>query len=129
MYPHFVSVQYAEGRYFVIKDKGLLGGSAVLLLLSLLAEEDCYGYEIIRRIASRSDDAFQYREGTLYPVLHKMEADGLVRSYRREAENGKTRTYYAITDRGVKQLATERKEWDEFSSAVNKVVRGGAYAV
>ncbi len=113
----------------MINDKGLLGGSTVLMLLSLLNEEDCYGYEIIRRIADRSDDAFQFKEGTLYPVLHKMENDGLVKSCRKEAENGKMRTYYHITDRGAKELAAEREKWDEFANAVNKVVRGGAYAV
>jgi DNA-binding PadR family transcriptional regulator len=113
----------------MINDKGLLGGSTVLMLLALLTEEDCYGYEIIRRIADRSDDAFQFKEGTLYPVLHKMESDGLVKSYRKETENGKTRTYYRITDRGAKELAAEREKWNEFTNAVNKVVRGGAYAV
>ncbi len=113
----------------MINDKNLIAGSTALMLLSLLKEGDCYGYEIIRRIRERSGDAFRFREGTLYPVLHKMEQDGLLSSYRSEAENGKTRTYYRITDKGVKQLASEKAKWEEFSAAVNRVASGNAYAV
>ena len=69
-------------------DKGLVGGSTVLMLLSLLAEKDCYGYEIIKEISARSQNVFQFKEGTLYPVLHRMESQNLVKSYRAKTENG-----------------------------------------
>jgi DNA-binding PadR family transcriptional regulator len=62
-------------------DKGLIGGSTILLLLSLLEESDRYGYEIIKELEMRSDKAFQFKEGTLYPVLHKLENSGYVKSY------------------------------------------------
>ena len=52
-------------------DKNLLGGSTVLMLLSLLSEGDRYGYDIIRELAARSENVFQMREGSLYPVLHR----------------------------------------------------------
>ena len=112
----------------MINDKGLLSGTTMLLLLSLLSEKDCYGYEIIRELKERSEDVFQFKEGTLYPVLHKMEADGYVKSYRKEADNGKLRTYYKITGLGDEQLASEKEKWNEYARGVAKVAGGKAYA-
>ena len=113
----------------MVNDKGLLSGTTMLLLLSLLSEKDCYGYEIIRELKELSEDVFQFKEGTLYPVLHKMEADGYVKSYRQEAENGKTRTYYQITGLGNEQLKTERENWNEYARGVVRVAGGTAYAL
>lgn len=112
----------------MITDKGLIGGSTQLLLLTLLNEKDCYGYEIIRELNTRSENVFQFKEGTLYPVLHKMEADGFLESYKETAENGKKRTYYKITVKGQKQLTAEAEKWEEFSTGVNKVIYGTSYA-
>ncbi|MCD8037098.1 MAG: PadR family transcriptional regulator [Clostridiales bacterium] len=109
-------------------DKGLIGGSTVLMLLALLKEKDRYGYEIIKELKERSDSTFEFKEGTLYPVLHRMENAGLVKSYRQEAENGKTRKYYRITPLGEERLEKEKKQWEEFSCSVNKVIGGGAHA-
>ena len=105
-------------------DKGLIGGSSALLVLSLLAEKDYYGYEIIRTLEERSDETFIYNEGTLYPVLHKMESRGWVISYKEKMENGRERKYYQITRAGISQLETETKQWEAFSSSVNKVLIG-----
>lgn len=105
-------------------DKGLLGGSTVLLLLSLLREQDRYGYEVIRELELRSDSTFQFQEGTLYPVLHKLENSGYVKSYLSKGDAGKERKYYRITDAGLKQLAEEKQAWRVFSASVNKVVGG-----
>ena len=77
-----------------------------LLLLSLLRDQDRYGYEMISELERRSDHTFQMKEGTLYPVLKKLEAGGCVTSYPAEA-NGRTRKYYRITQRGLVQLAQE----------------------
>ncbi len=112
----------------MVNDKGLLGGTTMLLLLSLLSEKDCYGYEIIKELKERSEDVFQFKEGTLYPVLHKMESDGYVKSYRSEADNGKTRTYYKITRAGADQLAAEKEKWNEYARGVVRVAGGTAYA-
>ena len=112
----------------MVNDKGLLSGTTMLLLLSLLSEKDCYGYEIIKELKERSEDVFQFKEGTLYPVLHKMEADGYVKSYRKEADNGKTRTYYKITGTGSEQLTTEQEKWNEYARGVVRVAGGTAYA-
>ena len=62
-------------------DKGYLAGSASLLVLSLLEKEDQYGYQIIRRLEERSQKVFSLQEGTLYPVLHKLENKGYITSY------------------------------------------------
>ncbi|MDF2512718.1 MAG: putative transcriptional regulator [Herbinix sp.] len=109
-------------------DKGLIGGSTVLLLLSLLEESDLYGYEIIRKLEQRSDNTFKFKEGTLYPVLHKLENKGYVKSYLLKADSGKERKYYKITNNGKKQLAEEKEKWELFSLSVNKVIGGGIHA-
>ena len=108
-------------------DKGLIGGSTVLMLLSLLEEKDCYGYEIIREIEKRSENVFQFKEGTLYPVLHRMEAGGLLKSYQAKTEGGKARKYYRITPKGREQLEAEKEEWGVFKKSVERVVGSGNY--
>ena len=66
-------------------DKNLLSGSTTLLVLSLLAAGDKYGYEMIAELEAKSDDTFTLKEGTLYPILHGLENDGAVNSYEKEA--------------------------------------------
>lgn len=105
-------------------DKGLVGGSTVLLILSLLDETDRYGYEIIKELDLRSDKAFQFKEGSLYPVLHKLENGGLVKSYIAKGDTGRERRYYRITKKGKRQLVEEKEKWQVFSMSVNKVIGG-----
>lgn len=109
-------------------DKGLIGGSTILLILSLLEKNDRYGYEIIKELQLRSDDTFCFKEGTLYPVLHKLENKSFVSSYMAKGDTGKMRKYYKITKRGIKQLNDEKKQWELFSVSVNKVIGGGSHA-
>lgn len=109
-------------------DKGLIGGSTILLILSLLEETDRYGYEIIKELEVRSDKTFQFKEGTLYPVLHKLENNGYIKSYIAKGENGKERKYYQITDKGKKQLIEEKEKWKKFSISVNRVIGGDVRA-
>ena len=80
-----------------------------------------YGYELIKTLKDRSNDAFDFKEGTLYPILHKMENEGWIRSENKTV-NGRMRRYYAITARGVKQLEVQQEQWSHFSSAVNQVL-------
>ena len=103
-------------------DKNLIGSSSEMLLLSLLVGQDMYGYQMIKELKARSDDSFDFKEGTLYPVLHKMESKGLVRSYEQTAENGRSRTYYAITDEGRGKYRKQLAQWEEFSRSVDKVI-------
>lgn len=108
-------------------EKGLLGGSIQLMLLSLLSEKDYYGYQIIKELERRSESAFQLKEGTLYPVLHRMQNEDYINAYEQEAENGKRRKYYRITDKGRRQLVTEREEWRQFTTSVSRVIGGSLY--
>jgi PadR family transcriptional regulator, regulatory protein PadR len=109
-------------------DKGLIGGSTVLLILSLLKESDKYGYEIIKELELRSDNTFQLKEGTLYPVLHKLENKGFVKSYKVKGDTGKERRYYQIIGKGKKQFVKERKKWELFSISIKKVIGGDVRA-
>ncbi len=107
-------------------DKGYMSGSSRLLVLSLLNEKSYYGYELIKTLKQRSNDVFDMKEGTLYPILHKLENDELITSSNQEV-SGRVRKVYSITDKGIKVLAKEKEEWREFSLAVNQVlVFGGA---
>ncbi|MDE5993026.1 MAG: helix-turn-helix transcriptional regulator, partial [Oscillospiraceae bacterium] len=73
----------------------------------------------------RSDSTFALKAGTLYPLLHSLEQSGYVTSREAEAENGRMRKYYSITDDGRKFLKSKSDEWEVFSGAVNKVMGGG----
>ena len=110
-------------------DKGLIGGSTVLLVLSLINEQDRYGYEIIKELEMRSKETFKFKEGTLYPVLHKLENNSFVKSYMAEGDTGRKRKYYKITAKGQKQLVEEKKKWEVFSLSVNMVLCGEPNAI
>lgn len=96
---------------------------AQLLVLSLLAGEDMYGYQMIVELARRSDHTFEMKEGTLYPVLHGLERDGAVEAYQQEAPTGRMRKYYRLTRRGAAVLREEAAAWQTYSGAVNAVLR------
>ena len=81
------------------ENKELMRGSVEVVILKLLSEHDMYGYEMIKTVNERSNGYFEWREGSLYPCLHKLESDGLVNSYTREG-NGKMRRYYTLTGAG-----------------------------
>lgn len=111
-------------------DKGLITGSTSVLILKLLEERDMYGYQMIETLAERSDKTFELKAGTLYPILHGLERDDCVQSYDDSAGGGRIRKYYHITPKGKKLLEEQKLEWEKYSSAVNKVLRGGeCYAV
>ena len=103
-------------------NKSLLSGSTSLLILRILEEGDKYGYEMIQCLADRSQNVFEMKEGTLYPVLHALEAKGSIKSYDLETASGRTRRYYCLTDTGRRQLAEESEQWRAFSGAVNGIL-------
>lgn len=109
-------------------DKGLLSGSLGLMILGLLAEEDMYGYQIVKELARRSEQAFEMKEGTLYPLLHMMERENWVAAYSTAGDNGRKRKYYQLTDAGQGVLEAKRAEWQYFTHSVNKVIGGESYA-
>ena len=97
-----------------------------LLILSLLAGEDMYGYQMITELARRSQNVFSMKEGTLYPVLHGLEKQGYVEAYQQAAESGRMRKYYRITRSGRTCLAEEKQSWEVYEGAVNAVLRFSA---
>ena len=106
-------------------DKTLLSGSMGTMLLKLLSEKDMYGYEMIETLRSRSQNVFELKAGTLYPLLHALESKNYLTSYEQEGV-GKMRKYYSITDDGRKFLKTKLDESETYSVAVANVL---AYAV
>ena len=93
-----------------------------LLVLGLLRGGDMYGYQMIVELERRSDQTFSMKEGTLYPVLHGMEKDGLVEVYEQAAPTGRMRKYYHLTQKGKAALKTETEEWRRYASAVDAVL-------
>jgi PadR family transcriptional regulator PadR len=103
-------------------EKALLSGSTPLLVLSLLKDGDKYGYQMVTELAKRSDDTFQLKEGTLYPLLHTLEKNGFVTSYLHSTPGGRERKYYRLTNAGREQLEYKEQEWRLFSEKVNAVL-------
>jgi len=101
----------------------LLKGNTETLLLSLLKNQSMYGYQIIKEIEKRSQGYFRFKEGTLYPALHRLEAAGLVRGRWERLPSGKERRYYHLTEKGLKLLEEKIAEWQGFSLAVNLVTQ------
>jgi PadR family transcriptional regulator, regulatory protein PadR len=103
-----------------------LNGVPELLVLQLLARREMYGYEIVKAIQTASKDTFAFGEGSIYPVLHELEATKLVKSRRQEVE-GRSRLYYSITASGRKRLELLTKQWEQVTAGVGHVL-GGAHA-
>lgn len=102
--------------------KELSKGSTSLLVLSVLEQEDMYGYQIIKELETKSKEIFCLKEGTLYPILHALEKDGFLTSYWQDSPNARSRKYYKITENGKKELSEQKEEWNLFSTAVNQVI-------
>ncbi|HUW59395.1 MAG TPA: PadR family transcriptional regulator [Candidatus Bathyarchaeia archaeon] len=102
--------------------KELLGASTSLLILSVLAKEASYGYKIIKRMNDEAGGRFIWQEGTVYPLLHKLEKDGLVRAQWQHAETGRKRKYYYITARGRVVLSKQKETWATFSAVMTRVM-------
>lgn len=98
-----------------------------MLVLELLKKQDMYGYQMTKTLELLSDQTFTLKEGTLYPILHRLEKEGMVESYLEDTLAARKRKYYRITEEGLKLLAGKKAEWDLFSSAINKVIGGAVY--
>jgi PadR family transcriptional regulator PadR len=91
--------------------KNLMAASTKPMILSILAGGEIYGYQIIQSIIQISGGILEWSEGMLYPVLHRMEKENLIRSQWKISDNGRRRKYYRLTELGKKELEKERKEW------------------
>jgi PadR family transcriptional regulator, regulatory protein PadR len=92
-------------------NKDLMAASSTPIVLAILADDDSYGYAIIKRVAELSGGRLEWTDGMLYPVLHRLERLGHIEARWEVAESGRRRKYYRITSRGRAQLAEERRQW------------------
>ena len=98
-----------------------LRGTLPTLILEAIERKPDHGYRIAQRIKSRSEGVLDFKEGTLYPALHKLENEGMIESYE-GVENGRPRRYYRITKAGRAALARGRAEWRQTARAVSLIL-------
>jgi len=101
--------------------KDMVAASAKPLLLSILAEGESYGYEIIQKVRELSGGEIEWSDGMLYPILHRLERDGLIESEWKEADSGRERKYYCIKPDGQKVLQAERQQWLTVHNTLGKL--------
>jgi len=101
----------------------LMKGSSESLLLCLIGQQPMYGYQILKELERRSQGYFKFKEGTLYPALHRLETAGLIIGKWQMLPNGRQRRYYYITDRGLRLLVVKRSQWQDFLNAMNLIIQ------
>ena len=101
----------------------LLKGSTDCLLLSLINCQPIYGYQIIKELERRSNGYFQFKEGTLYPALHRLERKKLIKGEWQLLPGGQQRRYYHITQSGQQMLSKKLTTWQDFSTAVGAIIQ------
>jgi PadR family transcriptional regulator PadR len=102
-------------------NKDLVAASSTPLVLAILAEGDSYGYAILKRVRELSGGEMEWTDGMLYPVLHRLERSGLIEARWDQAETGRKRKYYQITEAGREQLAEERRQWSTVDKALRNI--------
>ncbi|MGE5223009.1 MAG: PadR family transcriptional regulator [Omnitrophica WOR_2 bacterium] len=103
-------------------DRELKRGTLEMILLKLLSERTMYGYELVSTLEERGGQEFQIKEGTLYPVLYRLENAGFIEPRWETLDRGVPRKYYRLTDQGKGQLTHLIDEWQDFSSAINRIL-------
>ena len=101
----------------------LMKGSTDSLLLYLISQQPMYGYQIIKELEEKSEGYFKFKEGTLYPALHRLEEAGLISGKWQVPPGGRQRRYYHITDKGFAILMEKRTQWRDFLAAMNLVLQ------
>jgi len=101
--------------------KELLKGAADTLVLSTFVESEKYGYQVVKELERRSEGFFALKEGTLYPILHRLADQGLLSARWQTMPNGSERRYYALTPKGERALSDKLTEWQSFVRAVSRV--------
>jgi len=103
--------------------RDLLKSNIDSLLLCLITGQPMYGYQIIKELENRSHGYFKFKEGTLYPALHRLEKNGLIEGKWQILDNGQQRKYYHITEMGYAKLAEKRSHWNEYFNAMNLIIQ------
>ena len=117
-------------------ERELMRGAGPVAVLKLLEDGPKYGYELVEALGRESDGLLKMGQSTLYPMLYNFEAQGIVRSKKAEAGNGRVRKYYSLTAKGKRRLATDTKQWQTVTQAMlalgvlppsaNPALEGGA---
>ncbi|MEO6777176.1 MAG: helix-turn-helix transcriptional regulator [Kofleriaceae bacterium] len=103
--------------------KDLIAASATPLLLAILHKAPSYGYAIIQEVRELSGGQLEWSEGMLYPVLHRLEDQGLIEAYDQVGETGRKRRYYRLRPDGRRALVEERRQWDIVTAALAKAIK------
>jgi PadR family transcriptional regulator, regulatory protein PadR len=101
--------------------KDLVAASATPLVLAIVAEDDTYGYAILKRVADLSGGRLQWTDGMLYPVLHRLERNGHIEGRWGTSETGRRRKYYRITEQGRAELRQQRTQWQAVDEALRNI--------
>ena len=118
-----------QPRDIMVINKDLIAASSTPIVLAILAEEDSYGYKIIKRVREVSEGRMEWTDGMLYPVLHRLERLGHIEARWEVAEGGRRRKYYRITPSGRAQLAEERRQWQAVDATLRAIWRVLALSV
>jgi PadR family transcriptional regulator PadR len=110
-----------EGRKGI--ERELKRGSLELIVLHLLSQGEAYGYEIVSKLTADTNGALEVTDGTLYPVLYRLERAGFVTVRWETPERGVPRKYYRLTDRGREELSQLTHEWTSFADAMSRLLR------
>ena len=117
---------YKAGMRTKRTNPDFLNGVPELLLLSLLSRRPMYGYELVQAIHASTNGTLEFGEGCIYPVLHRLEAEGMLGS-KRETVAGRSRVIYRVTSKGSKKLATATTTWQQIVQAINHALQGGEH--
>lgn len=102
-------------------NRELKAASAKPLVLSILSQGESYGYRIIKQIKNVSDGKLEWSEAMLYPLLHRMDSDGLIDSRWEVKDNSRKRKYYHLTEKGEEELAAEKRQWRQVHSVLQQL--------
>jgi PadR family transcriptional regulator PadR len=119
MLPVKTRSEQSDGRGI---ERELKRGALELIVLHLLSAGEAYGYEIVTRVAERTNGALEITDGTLYPVLYRLERGGFVTVRWETPERGVPRKYYRLTEAGRAELERLTREWTTFADAVTRVI-------
>jgi PadR family transcriptional regulator PadR len=125
IYGHTIKAMTETGRNDERKgiERELKRGSLELIVLHLLGPAEAYGYEIAAKLAAQTNGALEVTDGTLYPVLYRLERAGFVAIRWETPERGVPRKYYRLTDAGRAELEQLKTEWTNFARAMAKLLK------
>ncbi len=105
-------------------NKELKRGTLEMILLHLISERQMYGYELASTLEKKGGSLFRIKEGTLYPILYRLEKAGYIESRWETLERGVPRKYYRLTGTGAKYMNARLDEWKEFTAAIERLLEG-----